>query len=64
MIFFLLVPSREGFFRRSPWHSCVAIGLDGEARCVHSIDVKKTHDLVYKNGRPGCYQEKARLFAP
>ncbi|KAF1844291.1 uncharacterized protein K460DRAFT_245726, partial [Cucurbitaria berberidis CBS 394.84] len=55
---FPLVPSPEGFFQRSPWHSCVAIGLDGEARCVHSIDVKKTHDLVYKNRRAWYYQEK------
>ncbi|CEJ94782.1 hypothetical protein VHEMI10294 [[Torrubiella] hemipterigena] len=53
-----LIPCPKGFFQRSPWHSCVAIDAQGGYHCVHSEDVKMTHDLVYKNGRPYFYMVK------
>ena len=53
-----LIPSPQGMYQRSPWHSCVAIDADGGYHCVHSEMVKETHDLVYKNGRPYFYMIK------
>jgi pyoverdine/dityrosine biosynthesis protein Dit1 len=31
-----LTPTADGGYQKSPWHSCVAVGLDGKYRCVHS----------------------------
>ncbi|KID60733.1 Isocyanide synthase xanB [Metarhizium brunneum] len=47
-----LVPSPKGFFQRSPWHSCVAIDSEGGYHCVHSEEVRETHELMYKDNRP------------
>ncbi|KAG8412689.1 hypothetical protein J3458_013130 [Metarhizium acridum] len=47
-----LVPSPKGFFQRSPWHSCVAIDSEGGYHCVHSEEVRDTHELMYKDNRP------------
>jgi hypothetical protein len=49
-------------FPRTPWHSSIAVGLDGGYTSVHSKDVRYTHDLVIKDGRPWCYREKSDLF--
>jgi pyoverdine/dityrosine biosynthesis protein Dit1 len=51
----------DGQFQKSPWHSCVALGLDGKYRCVHSSEVRGTHELVYAHGRPFFFREKERL---
>lgn len=53
-----LIPTQTGDFQRSPWHSCVAVGLDEGYRCVHSEDVRETHDLIYQNGRPYFYRAR------
>jgi pyoverdine/dityrosine biosynthesis protein Dit1 len=53
-----LIPAAEGGFQKSPWHSCVALGLDGQHRCVHAEDVRDTHDLVLKGARPYFFQER------
>lgn len=53
-----LIPSPQGMYQRSPWHSCVAIDAEGGYHCVHSEEVKDTHDLVYKAGRPYFYMVK------
>lgn len=52
---FPLIPSPEGNFQKSPWHSCIALGADGRLRCVHAREVRDTHDLIYRNGRPWLY---------
>lgn len=59
---FPLVPTADGNFQKSPWHSCVAVGVDGGYRCVHSEEVKETHDLIYQNGRPWFYRERVSSF--
>ncbi|KAH6873788.1 Pyoverdine/dityrosine biosynthesis protein-domain-containing protein [Thelonectria olida] len=49
-------------FPRTPWHSSIAVGLDGSYRSMHSKDVRETHDLVMKDGNPWCFREKSDLF--
>ena len=53
-----LIPAVDGGFQKSPWHSCVAIDLNGQPACVHSGEVKDTHDLIQRNGRPYFFQER------
>ena len=57
-----LIPSREGDFQKSPWHSCVVMDIDGSYRCVHSAEVKETHDLIYRGGQPYFYRERSPLL--
>lgn len=57
-----LIPTLDGNFQKSPWHSCVAVSLDGGYRCVHVEDVKDSHDLVYRHGRPYFYLERGPSF--
>lgn len=57
-----LIPQRRGALGYTPWHASVAIGLDGSYRTVHAEDVRETHDLVYKNGKPYYFREKSELF--
>jgi pyoverdine/dityrosine biosynthesis protein len=49
-------------FPRTPWHSSIAVSLDGGYRSLHAKDVRDTHDLVMKNGRAWCFREKSDLF--
>lgn len=55
-----LVPTLDGDFQRSPWHSCIAAGLNNEYRCVHVEDVRDSYELVYRYGRPYFYRERSR----
>lgn len=57
-----LIPTLNGNFQKSPWHSCIAVGLDGGYRCVHVEDVRDSHDLIYRHGRPYFYRERSPLF--
>ena len=57
-----LIPTQDGNFQKSPWHSCVAVGLDGEYRCAHADKVRDSHDLVYRYGRPYFYRERSQLL--
>ncbi|CAG8107369.1 unnamed protein product [Penicillium olsonii] len=57
-----LVPQIRGSLGYTPWHSAVAVGLDGSYRTVHAEDVRETHDVVYKNGQPYYFREKSSLF--
>lgn len=57
-----LIPQIRGMLGYTPWHSCVAVGLDGSYRTVHAEDVRETHDLVYKNGQSYLFREKSSLF--
>lgn len=55
-----LVPTPDGNFQKSPWHSCIAAGSNSSYRCVHVEDVRNTHDLVYRYGRPYFYRERSQ----
>lgn len=57
-----LIPTLDGNFQKSPWHSCVAVGLNREYRCVHADEVRDSHDLVYHDGRPYFYRERSQLL--
>ncbi|KAJ5104404.1 Pyoverdine biosynthesis [Penicillium alfredii] len=57
-----LIPQVRGSLGYTPWHSCVAVGLDGSFRTVHAEDVRDTHDLIYKNGQPYYFRERSKLF--
>lgn len=46
----------------TPWHSSIAVGIDGSFKTVHAEDVRDTHDLVLRNGRPYCFREKSDLY--
>ena len=46
----------------TPWHSSVAVGVDGSFTTVHAEDVRETHDLIYENGRPYFFREKSDLY--
>ncbi|TDZ17109.1 Spore wall maturation protein DIT1 [Colletotrichum orbiculare MAFF 240422] len=49
-------------FPRTPWHSCIAVSVDGGYRSLHARDVRDTHDLVVRDGRPWCFRERSELF--
>ena len=53
-----LIPTSDGNFQKSPWHSCIAAGRDNSFRCVHVDEVRDSHDLVYRYGRPYYYRER------
>ena len=55
---FPLIPTADGNFQKSPWHSCVVVGADGSFRCVHACEVRHTHDLIIRDGRPWCDVER------
>lgn len=46
----------------TPWHSAVAVGLDGSYRTVHVADVRDTHEVVYRNGHPHHLREKSDVW--
>ena len=52
-----LIPTLDRRFQKSPWHRCVAVGVDGSYRCVHVEDVRESHDLVFRDGRSYIYRE-------
>lgn len=60
---FPLIPNSNGGFQKAPWHSCVAVGLDGMYRCFHTQELRarNSHDLVNRHGRPYFYKEKAAV---
>lgn len=57
-----LIPPPPGGHSMTPWHSSVAVGVDGSFRTVHAADVRETHDLIYRDGRPYCFREKSPLY--
>ena len=57
-----LIPSPKDGSPMSPWHGSVAVGVDGSFRTVHAADVRETHNLVYKDGRPYHFREKSPLY--
>ncbi|KAF2278852.1 putative pyoverdine/dityrosine biosynthesis protein [Westerdykella ornata] len=57
-----LLPQERGKMGYTPWHSVIAIELDGSYRTVHASEVRDTHDLVYVNGRPSHFRAKSDIF--
>ena len=57
-----LIPQPNGGPIRTPWHSSIAVGIDGSFKTVHAEDVRDTHDLIFRNGRPYCFREKSDLY--
>ncbi|KAH0365162.1 hypothetical protein KCU65_g6341, partial [Aureobasidium melanogenum] len=53
-----LIPAADGGFQKSHWHSCIAMGLNGQPTCVHSEEVRDTHDLILRDERPYYFQER------
>jgi hypothetical protein len=45
-----------------PWRSAVAVGTDGKYRSVYPKDVRDTHELVYREGRPYAFRAKSDRF--
>ena len=57
-----LLPQAKGDIGLTPWHSVIAVELDGTFRTVHVSEVEDTHDLVYSNGRPSHYRARTDIF--
>ncbi|KAF2488791.1 Clavaminate synthase-like protein [Lophium mytilinum] len=57
-----LIPPPDGGQIMTPWHSSIAVGLDGSFRTVHADEVRDTHELMYRDRRPYYYREKSRLY--
>lgn len=57
-----LIPQARGNLGYTPWHSCVAVELDGTYRTGHAAEFRDTHDLVYRNGQPHHFRAKSELF--
>jgi pyoverdine/dityrosine biosynthesis protein Dit1 len=59
---FPLIITSDGNFPRSPWHSSLAVAVDGSYSTVHSKDVRETHDLVFRDGRGYYFREKSDVW--
>jgi hypothetical protein len=57
-----LIPQASGSFPKTPWHCSIAVGVDGSYSTIHAKDVRDTHALVYKHGRPYFFREKSDLY--
>ncbi|KAF2805280.1 Clavaminate synthase-like protein [Mytilinidion resinicola] len=57
-----LIPPPNGGYIMTPWHSSIAVGVDGSFRTVHADEVRDTHELMYRDGRPYYYREKSPLY--
>ncbi|KAL8885450.1 MAG: hypothetical protein Q9215_006690 [Flavoplaca cf. flavocitrina] len=56
------VEQPSGEFAKAPWHCVVAMDIHGSYRTVHAREVRKTHNLVYVDGRPQYYRQKSSLW--
>ncbi|PVH95939.1 hypothetical protein DM02DRAFT_476428, partial [Periconia macrospinosa] len=60
-----LIITGNGEFPRTPWHSSLAVALDGSYSTVHSKNVRETHTLVHRDdaeATPHYYREKSSLW--
>ncbi|OMP83338.1 Spore wall maturation protein DIT1, partial [Diplodia seriata] len=60
-----LIVTGTGEFPRTPWHSSVALALDGSYSTVHSKSVRDTHVLVARDddaATPHFFREKSELW--
>lgn len=56
-----LIPQTKGF-SMSPWNCAIAISTCGAFKTAHVSDLRDSHDLVFKHGRPYCFRERSPLF--
>ncbi|KAH8663614.1 Pyoverdine/dityrosine biosynthesis protein-domain-containing protein, partial [Tricladium varicosporioides] len=55
-----LIPQAPDEVCRTPWHSAIAVSWDGSIKSGYAEDFpSESHELVYKDGRPYCLQEKS-----
>lgn len=59
---FPLIIQESGDFPRSPWHSSLALGVNGSYSTIHAKDVRESHDLITRNGRGYYFREKSDLW--
>ncbi|KAI1826660.1 Pyoverdine/dityrosine biosynthesis protein-domain-containing protein [Xylaria intraflava] len=57
-----LIVQASGDFPRSPWHSSLALGVDGSYSTIHAKDVRESHDLITRNSRGYYFREKSDLW--
>jgi hypothetical protein len=57
-----LVPGAQGEVGLMPWRSAVVVGADGSYRTVYPGEVRETHELVYKFGRPYAFRERSDMW--
>ena len=57
-----LIPQTKTGLLMTPWHSCIAVGVDGSFKSVHAEELRDTFDLILRNGRPHYFREKSDLF--
>ncbi|KAI1499112.1 Pyoverdine/dityrosine biosynthesis protein-domain-containing protein [Biscogniauxia marginata] len=57
-----LIVQESGKFPRSPWHSSLALAVNGSYSTVHIKDVRESHDLVTKDGGGYYFREKSDLW--
>lgn len=58
-----LLPQERGSKGLTPWHSTVAVELDGSYRTVRTSEVRNTYELVHdEDGRPSHYRAKSDVF--
>ncbi|KAI3322286.1 Pyoverdine/dityrosine biosynthesis protein-domain-containing protein [Xylariaceae sp. AK1471] len=59
---FPLIIQESGEFPRSPWHSSLALAVNGSYSTVHSKDMRESHDLITRDGRGYYFREKSDLW--
>ncbi|KAH7372296.1 putative pyoverdine/dityrosine biosynthesis protein [Pyrenochaeta sp. MPI-SDFR-AT-0127] len=58
-----MLPQEHGANSLTPWHSVIAVELDGSYRTVHASEVRDTYELVRdENGRPSHYRARSDMF--
>ncbi|KAF2201234.1 Clavaminate synthase-like protein [Delitschia confertaspora ATCC 74209] len=57
-----LIPPPAGSPLMTPWHASVVVGVDGSFRLAHADEVRETHDLILKDGRPYYWRERSDLY--
>jgi len=57
-----LLPQKLGKGNQTPWHSTIALALDGSFITGYAEDFVATHELVYRAGRPYYFREKSDFF--
>lgn len=59
-IYVPLIPQNS--FSMTPWHTAVAVNVRGNFKTAHVEDLRKSHDLVIKDGKPTFFRERSPLF--
>jgi pyoverdine/dityrosine biosynthesis protein Dit1 len=57
-----LLPQKLGKCSQTPWHSTIALALDGSFITGYVEDFITTHELVHRDGRPYYFREKSDVF--